>query len=380
MDGDRNMQPYAISVKDDASLSSGSSGLSLASLPDHLRFNPSDADQSTCETPNSVAVTQNNHQEASKTSTQLPASGVTVPVSDILKKEQEIEKNHKERYSTAGEGFQPRIERTADHDLISLPSSPQIYRMAQDRAVFNHLGFYHRFGTQHHPQDLRKAYNFYMESANMGSSDALAYLGTAYAYGLGVEKLTSKAHECLRRGILQGSADAVELKALYSLAGTLDGQRDEDKFLMLLELGAHMNSPGCLMWTGLCFEIGIGVPPDPRTAKKAYLSAASSVSLLHLVQVSFPGVLTAGDPWLQLKCALFLLHCIGHPDNLGHAMDCLKQAALLGCKEAQVYLALCLSEGKWLRKSTELALYWYREAAKGDCGQPIAKRVVANME
>ncbi|PXF40165.1 hypothetical protein BWQ96_10133 [Gracilariopsis chorda] len=365
--------------KDDASLSSNSSGLSLASLPEFIHFN-SDLDESSQDM-SQHSYTENEHNflhtgkpDVSQLTKPIPTTKVELELLD-----DQQEKPDREETLTLRPKSDEEPKEKSD-DLIKQLRSPQIYRMAMNRVSLSDLGFNHRFGCQSVSQDLTKAYNFYLDAADTGCTDALAYLATAHIHGLGVDKSLGTAHHLLRRGILQGSADAVEIRALCWMNGTFDGIRDYDTFLQLLELGIAMNAPSCLLWAGLCFELGLGVQTDSHTAKQAYLAAASSNSMTYLVQNCFPGVLTAGDPWLLLKCTLFLLHGIGHSENLGHAMDCLKQSALLGCKEAQVYLGICLSEGKWLQRDTEVALYWFQEAAKGELAHPIAKKVVEQLE
>ncbi|CAN8066389.1 unnamed protein product [Agarophyton chilense] len=374
------------SVKDDASLSSDSSGLTLEPLPDHLRFHPSDADNST-EERNFVEANPAQEPHTTSHSSQLPATGLTLPISNVGKRNAAVletppkrVEHCKESYSIPQTNSEVKSQPSSNNESVEELTSPQIYRMAMNRVTYNHIGFSYRFGCQDYAQNLQEAYKAYSEAASMGSRDALVYLAIAHIHGIAVEKSLAKAHSSLRRAILQGSADAVEMKALCSLAGTFENKRDQDKFLYLIELGTQMNAPGCLIWIGFCFEIGIGVQPDHHTAKMAYLAVKDSVSLNYLVQASYPGALTAGDPWLLLKCALFLLHSVGSPSVLGYAMDYLKQAAVLDCKEAQVYLAICLNDGKWLQRNTELALFWYREAAKGNCPQPIATRLVAELD
>lgn len=377
MDEDHSFQAHE---KVDESLSSNSSGLSLASLPEFMHFN-SDLDE--C----SQGSFQHGYTESERKSLhteKLDVAQLTKPIPTSKVEPQLIEVDEKDELDS-GEPLDPGPKpddesKVQSNNLIQMLRSPQIYRMAMNRVSLSDLGFNHRFGCQSVSQDLTKAYNFYMDAAEIGCSDSLAYLATAHIHGLGVDKSLSTAHQLLRRGILQGSADAVEIRALCWMNGTFDGIRNYDAFLELLELGIAMNAPSCLLWAGLCFELGLGVKTDSHTAKDAYLAAASSNSMTYLVQNCFPGVLTAGDPWLLLKCTLFLLHGIGRSENLGHAMDCLKQAALLGCKEAQVYLGICLSEGKWLQRDTEVALYWFQEAARGELAHPIAKKVVEQLE
>jgi len=81
-----------------------------------------------------------------------------------------------------------------------------------------------------------------------------------------------------------------------------------------------------------------------------------------------------------LKMALFLLHSDQQMKHRGHAMDCLKQAACLGLADAKVYLALCLINGKWLRKDRSIGILWLRAAALDDPPHPIAQRILAKLD
>lgn len=258
----------------------------------------------------------------------------------------------------------------------SVPTSPQVYRMAADRSRLSQLGFEYRYVSPPPVQDFKKSVEYYTEAASIGCPDAVVALAVAHLFGIGVNRSHRKARDLLRHGILQGSVDALEIRALCWMDGTFDGERSYASCLNLLTMGIARNSPSCLLWAGFCFEIGLGTDPDVDTAKQAYLAASDSPSLRSIVTSSFPGALTGKDPWMLLKITLFLLHSDCRVANRGHVMDCLKQAAALGLADAQVYLSICLIRGTWLAKDMRTARYWLRVASDRPSLHPVARRLL----
>lgn len=371
-----------------SSLSSDSSGLSLLSFSDDLYSEPESHQSQQKSEPYTPPHSSPNllfHETASFHNGKVRLADVTNPIPTAptpasATAQKTLPTNpHTSSFLVQPSSPDPETPLSLKQ-IILRPSNPQVYRLLHDRVAASHHGFNHRFGCDPAPRHLGEAYTFYQTAAGLGCADALAYLALAHIHGLGVPKSLSKAHELLRRAIFQGSMDAIEIRALCHMTGVFDGVRDYTAFLQLIEIGIAMNSPACLVWTGFSFELGLGMTPDSHTAKRAYIAAAGSNSMTHLVQCCYPGVLKAGDPWLLLKCALFLLHGIAQPCNRGHAMDCLKQAALLGMEDAQVYLGICLHEGKWLQRDTKLALLWLQKAAQGKDGHPIARKAVEQLE
>lgn len=259
------------------------------------------------------------------------------------------------------------------------PTSPQVYRMTSERAHFARLGFEYRFCCKRYVQDLSKSYECYEKAANCGSADSLTALAVSHIFGIGTKISKRKAHYYLRRAMLQGSVDATETRALCWMTGLLDGKRDYTIALELLQIGVAQNSSACLIWAGFAFELGLGTDADARTAMQAYAAAAESDALQSAVRESLPGALSARDPWMLLKMALFLLHSQQEERFRLHAMDCLKQAAFLGLSDAKVYLALCLVHGKWLRRNPNGALLWLRAAANDEPPHPIATRILGQL-
>lgn len=258
----------------------------------------------------------------------------------------------------------------------AVPTSPQVYRLAADRSRLSQLGFEYRYVSPPPVQDFKKSAEYYTEAASIGCPDAVVALAVAHLFGTGVDMSHRKARDLLRRGILQGSVDALEIRALCWMDGTFDRERSYASCLNLLAMGVARNSPSCLLWAGFCFEIGLGTDPDADTAKQAYLAASDSPSLRSIVTSSFPGALTAKDPWMLLKITLFLLHSDCRVANRGHVMDCLKQAAALGLADAQVYLAICLIRGTWLAKNMRTARYWLQVASDRPSSHPVARRLL----
>lgn len=256
-------------------------------------------------------------------------------------------------------------------------TSPQIIEMVADRTYLCREGFRFRFGCGSYPQDLEKSLGYFIEAASMGCTDSMAAVAVARIFGIGVEKSNDLANRLLRMGMLTGSTDAIEIRALCCMNGTF-GKRCYSSSLQLLDIGVARNSMSCLIWAGFCFEIGLGTRPDPIIAKQAYLAARKSVSMRTLVQHCIPGALTAEDPWTLLKVSLFLLHSIGNTRYHRHALDCLKQAALLGLADAKVYLAICLIQGRWIMRDSEAAVHWLKSANQEET-HPVASRILAEV-
>lgn len=260
------------------------------------------------------------------------------------------------------------------------PSSPQVYRMAADRTRLAQLGFEFRYvETSSSVQNLRKAYDYYEAAAKTGCPDSLVANAVAQIFGIGVRPQPGKARDMLRQAMLQGSVEALEIRALCWMDGTF-GERSYASCLNLLAMGIARNSLTCLLWSGFCFEVGLGMECDADTAKQAYLAAADSPSLRSIVMSSFPGALSTGDPWMLLKITLFLLHTDARIPNRPHVMDCLTKAAALGLRDAQVYLAICLIRGTWLKRNPTVARQWLEKAASGRFPHPVACRLLGNMD
>lgn len=260
--------------------------------------------------------------------------------------------------------------------IEDVPTSPQIYRLAAQRAAFTQLGLAHIYGAINAPQDLQIGAQLLEDASQAGCPDATAALSSCYIFGIGRQRSYDHARSLLRRSLLQGSVDAIEIRALCWLEGTFDDARDYHVALELFGQGIVRNSSACMLWVGFCFEIGLGSAPDTSAAKEAYLAAADSKELSIFVRQVYPGVLNSRNPWALLKVSLAVLH--GASDNRDHAvaLSCLKQAARLGSKDAQVYLACCMLHGKWIEKDSAIATLWLQEAARGPLSHPVALKML----
>lgn len=269
----------------------------------------------------------------------------------------------------------------------SVPSSPELYFRTSQRDHLFREAFDYRFGCNNRLQDMYKAYSLFEQSACLGNADALAAVAQMQILGTGVERRLNEARLNLRRAIWHGSVDALEIRALCSMDGTFDGCRDYTNCLQLLSNGVSNNSAACLLWTGFCFEIGLGVPIEWNTAVHAYSAAARPNTLWALLQVGLPGAFTAGDPWILLKMGVHLLNgrVNGRPEGeegRDIALQCFRKAAALGLADAQVYLAIVLCRGNCEPADIKEAKRWLTDASNNvaTAAHPIAVGLLARLQ
>lgn len=113
---------------------------------------------------------------------------------------------------------------------------------------------------------------------------------------------------------------------------------EKEEVFELFREAAEAGQPDAQFNMGLCYELGVGTPPNNEAAKKAYLAAAKS------------GVSDA-----QFRYG-FLLEQEKSPD----AVKWYKQAAAQNNLYAMIALCRCYSEGFCIPANRIQAQYWYR--------------------
>lgn len=154
------------------------------------------------------------------------------------------------------------------------------------------------------------AYDNYLLSAQLGSSEGCYKLGLCLSSGFGCEKDPSLAYELFKRG-------------------------------------AECDDADCICALGICYEQGLGCKTDYSVATELYLKATA---LGHAAAIN------------NLGGMYFYGH--GVEQDKEKAISLYRQAAALGHANAECRLALCYENGTVLPKDLSLAFNYYKSAAE----------------
>ena len=144
--------------------------------------------------------------------------------------------------------------------------------------------------------DFTQAFELAQKSAAQNNGDGLWVLALAYEHGRGTEQDVEKAIECYRKGAELGHAPSQHSLGCYYLRGDVLEQ-DEEKGFELCMKSAEQGYGLAMATVGRCYQFGLGVMGNMKTAVEWYEKALEVID----------------DPELERKTAMFKM--IGENDE-----------------------------------------------------------------
>lgn len=146
---------------------------------------------------------------------------------------------------------------------------------AGDAVNMSNVGLSYQFGHYGLPQDSKKAFEWFLKSADCGNSTAMRYLSDMYFTGEGVDLDRDKSLDWLIRASEADDVVAKRTLAKKYYGGTRLG-RDVNKVRVLLEEIVRENPDTIWSWASLAYlyKNGIGVNEDENRATKYYQKVA----------------------------------------------------------------------------------------------------------
>lgn len=261
-----------------------------------------------------------------------------------------------------------------------------------DRLIVDEMISFNLGQGYENTRDFTKAIKWYSKSAELGSIDALNYLGDLYldVDGLRGEKDYNKAAECFSKGAEQGDARSQDelaccyrkgwgveqndskafewftkaanqgfTEAMYFLALSYYEGRgtkvDYAESVRWMKNAAERGKTEAQLWIGIFYNKGIGLNQDCAKAVEWFTKAAEK-----------------GDATAQTELGLSYFYGTGVVKDPSMAAKWLSKAANQGFAKAQSNLGLFYYAGVGVEKSIKQAVYWYSKAA--DQGYALAQR------
>lgn len=163
----------------------------------------------------------------------------------------------------------------------------------------------------------RRAFEIFLKSAKTGSDDAMFNVGRSYLAGKGVTKDLKAARKWFVRAAKLGNAEA-----LFSLGLLSEDNRQFKKAFEFYRKAAKRGSLDGMFNMAWCYDTGIGIKEDPRTAVRIYRK------LLPKRQ----------DPSVHFNLARAFLNGRGVKASISKARKHLKIASKMGHKKAEKIL------------------------------------------
>ncbi|MFB1049393.1 tetratricopeptide repeat protein [Paraliobacillus sp. JSM ZJ581] len=189
------------------------------------------------------------------------------------------------------------------------------------------------------------AFDWFKAAADIGSADALYWLGNDYFVGTIVEHHLEKAYFYYKEASKKGHGDALNNYADMYLRGEYV-DKDEKRALELFKAAADKGVPEAMYTLGYMYENGVGAEADMAESKRWFTESA-----------------IFGD--------VFAANRLGHEaveNGLGdEAISWYQMAADRGDSYGEFNLGLCYENGIGTQVNIKKAKYWYQKAAlKGD--------------
>lgn len=188
-------------------------------------------------------------------------------------------------------------------------------------------------------------FDWFKVAADLGSVDALYWLGNAYFVGKVIERDLEKAYFSYKEAAEKGHGDAINNYADMYLRGEYV-EKDEKRALELFKAAAAKGVPEAMYTLGYMYENGVGTELDMEESKRWFTESA-----------------LYGD--------VFAANRLGHEaveNGLGaEAISWYQMAADRGDSYGEFNLGLCYESGIGTPVNLKKAKHWYKRAAlKGD--------------
>ena len=198
-------------------------------------------------------------------------------------------------------------------------------------------------------KNLLKAYELFLQAAELGFADAQYYLAIMFAKGEEIEKDEKKALEWCQKSAEQGNVLAQNMMGDCYSSGFGGVEADEEKALVCYLKAANQGLAEAQFSAGSIFEEGCiingKIQLDMEKAIEYYTKAADQ-----------------GYPWAQYALGLLYRKGEGVKKDTQKAFELIMSAAKQGISPAECVLGEMYEQGK--RKDYDEAAGWYLKAAK----------------
>ena len=229
--------------------------------------------------------------------------------------------------------------------------------------------------------DLYKALNHYMYSANCGIVKAQKFVGSFYYLGKGVDMDREEALQWYMKAAKQGDAGAQCITGELLFAGVGSVYPKYTEAVEWFKKSAKQGYTDAFTKLGECFLSGKGVTEDKEQAV-AYFKKASANDIVALYKLGicyysghgveqnyeeavrcFKDAAERGVTEAEYNLAVCYYNGEGVEHDYKKAFDLYSAAAERGDADAQVNLAEMFEKGKGTKKNLDKALFWYKKAA-----------------
>ncbi len=249
-------------------------------------------------------------------------------------------------------------------------------------------GFLHEkgFGVE---QNYKEACKWYKSAADQNNKTAQCNLGNMYRFGYGVEKNIEEA-----RKLYSLSADKGYVKAMFQI-GYLNYSFDPinyDLAYSWFQKAAKLGNVDAIVYVGLCYEYGRGVPKDYKQSFQCYKRAADSgdkYGIMNLARLHKAGKgipqndkeafelykSAANKGLLDANLELFGFYVTGTivEKNENIAFKLVKECVDAGFTEAYLNMGDCYAQGLGTPKDTQTAIKYYKMALESKNDAKFAK-------
>lgn len=209
----------------------------------------------------------------------------------------------------------------------------------------------------YHNENYSASLEWGLKASELGSTNAMIYVGLQYRYGYGVEKDVGTALEWFLKAADLGDANAMNLYGFTFLKdcyGTgYDKQLVEKEYAAALDgyrEAAEAGDPIATYNIGYMYEEGqAGLGRNVWTAREWYLKAFD-----------------LGDAFAMYKLGLMYEYSYLGAQDYTTAMDCFLKAADQGNADAMSEIARMYSEGKGVEKNSSESEQWWRKASQNE--------------
>lgn len=219
------------------------------------------------------------------------------------------------------------------------------------------IGKYYELGM-YYPKDIVKAFTWYQKSAAQNHPGGLFCLARCYENGLGVQQSKQRAYELYKDAALYGNSKAREhLEAEFK---NYDEKSASGKSNLFSNLNIRRERE-------ICTAENVIAIPESTGRTRSYSKEKSKIKKheFRKKRPSFSKTETF-KPAQHFNEGTKYYHGIGVLQDYKKAVECFKQAAKLGHKDASFMLGLCYAQAKGVKKDLQQAVSYYHSAAAMD--------------
>jgi len=217
-------------------------------------------------------------------------------------------------------------------------------RLLKDAAELNFPDAFYLLGLDYKngsgvEADLTHAHKMFMTAAQLGNTDAQFQAAMDFVCGNGTLKNEPQAFFWANKAAKAGHAEAEFMLGSFYFYGTGTKVHQDLAVKWMRKAAAH-NNPMAIYWLGIRYENGdcSGIAKDADKARELYVKAAD----MNL-------------PEAQVQLALMISNGDGFKPDPEKAFELLSKAAESGNPNAHFYLSQCFTEGFGCKKDLEKA-------------------------